>query len=346
MTIQAARRPTTSIRIDASGESDLVCPACHEDLASLERGRSCVKCDRFYPLVAGLLDLRLQSDRYLDLESERAVAQELAAIEASTNAIGLAERYFSSRPEVKGRGAMFLAHVESAIDRGETLADLLPGEGRVLEVGCGTGGMLVAARRRGITIEGLDIAARRLVIARRRLKDHHIHVPLILAQAERSPYRTGSFDTVVLDSVVEHLTDPFAAFRECARVLKPGGRLIVWSPNRYSIIKDPHVGLWGVGFLPRRLLRRYVAFRRGAIEPIACLSARETKNLAMAAGFRSIAIEPPRIDADWSKNRSFLRKILMWIYRTARISSPTKTLALAFGPLWSLTAIRGENSCR
>lgn len=345
MTIQAARRPTLTIGRDARDERFLVCPACHGELAARERGRTCAQCDRFYPEVAGLLDLRLQSDRYLDLESERAVAEELAAFEPTTDAIGLADRYFASRPEVKGRGAMFLAQVESAIDRGEALADLLPKAGRVLEVGCGTGGLLVAARRRGIAIEGIDVAARRLVIARRRLKDHHVHVPLIIAQAERSPYRAGSFDAIVLDSVLEHLPDPFAAMRECARTLKPGGRLIVWSPNRYSPLMDPHVGLWGVGFLPRRLLRPYVRLRRGAIEPIACLSPREARKLADQAGFRSIAIEPPRIDADWSKNRSLLRSALMRIYRSTRVAEPARSLALAFGPLWSLTAVRGENTC-
>ena len=345
MMIQAARRPTATIGCDAKDERSLVCPACHGDLVAAERGRTCAECDRYYPEVAGLLDLRLQSDRYLDLESERAVAEELAEFEPTTDAIGLADRYFAGRPEVKGRGAMFLAQVESAIDRGEALAELLPKSGRVLEVGCGTGGLLVAARRRGIAIEGIDVAARRLVIARRRLNDHHVYASLIIAQAERSPYPAGSFDAIVLDSVLEHLTDPFAAIRECARTLKPGGRLIVWSPNRYSPLLDPHVGLWGVGFLPRRLLRPYVRLRRGAIEPIACLSPREAQKLAATAGFRSIAIEPPRIDADWSNNRSLLRSILMYIYRSTRGSKSIRSFTLAFGPLWSLTAIRGENAC-
>ena len=75
--------------------------------------------------------------------------------------------------------------------------------------------------------------------------------PLVAASADRLPWPDASFATVVADSVIEHCDDPLAAIRELRRVLRPGGRLVLWSPNRFAPVVDPHVRLWGVGYLPR-----------------------------------------------------------------------------------------------
>src|SRR5438445_244146 len=82
-------------------------------------------------------------------------------------------------------------------------------------------------------IEGFDIAARWLVVACRRLEDHGLSVPLTAASAECLPFADATFGTVVGDSLIEHCDDPQAALREWLRVLRPGGRLILWSPNRF-----------------------------------------------------------------------------------------------------------------
>src|SRR4051794_38444337 len=235
-----------SHHVVAEQDTMLRCPACRGLLVGDAEGPVCVGCGRSFPLVAGLVDLRMESDRYLDLEAERAKAERLHGLEPGTDLRGLAEAYYAITDDVvDARRGRFLRHIAGAEARGEALAARLPRAGRILEIGCGTGGLLVPVLRSGRSIEGVDIAARWLVVARRRLADHGLTGSLVAASAERLPWDDGQFDAVVADSLIEHLDDPARALHEWVRVLRPGGRLIAWSPNRYTLGTDPHVGLWG-----------------------------------------------------------------------------------------------------
>ena len=208
-------------------------------------------CHHIYPQIAGILDLRLDGDRYLGLVDDRAKALRLAEIGDLDT---LAQTYYAMTPDVDARRrALYLAHLRRAEARGEALADLLPRDGPILEIGSGSGGLLAASAKRGLDIVGSDIALRWLVLARRRLRDRALDVPLVAADGARLPWWDRAFATVVADSVVEHMEDPGEALIEWRRVTRPGGRLLLLSPNRYSLARDPHVGLWGLGFLPRAL---------------------------------------------------------------------------------------------
>jgi SAM-dependent methyltransferase len=318
----------------------LVCPACRGELsdAIAGDGLACVPCGRGYPVVAGLLDLRLESDRYLDLDAERAKAGRLEAVAASTDIMGLASAYYAMTEDADGRDARFLTHIAGALARGEALADGLPRRGRILEVGCGTGGLLVAAARSGREIAGVDIASRWLVAARRRLADHRLSVPLLAASAERLPWPDGHFAAVVADSVLEHLDDPATALREWARVLRPGGLLLVWSPNRYTLTTDPHLGLWGLGGLPRRWLPAYLRHRGRESWPPRTLSASGARRLAIAAGLESVRVEPPAIPAGWARTRPRAQRAAIRVYTAARRLPGTRGLLRSVGPLWELRA--------
>ncbi len=315
----------------------LICPACRGSLA----GRSCLGCGRSFPDVAGLADFRVASDRFLDLAGERAKAERLARIAPTVDLAGLAEAYYAMTPDVDARRRRsYLGHILGAEARGSALASLLPRSGRIVEVGCGTGGLLASAARSGRTIEGVDIASRWLVVARRRLEDRGLTVPLVAASADRLPYADGSVDAIVADSLLEHLDDPGAAVREWARVLRPGGALIVWSPNRFAMTVDPHVRLWGLGYLPRAWMPTYVRWRRGGAWPPACLSASEARRLASDAGFGSIEVEPPAIPDEWARSRSKPQRGLLKAYAAARRFDPSRALLRAVGPLWQLRATR------
>ncbi len=66
-------------------------------------------------------------------------------------------------------------------------------------------------------------------------------------------YREGEFDAVVMNNVIEHLPHPVRVFEECARVLKPGGRLVMITPNSNSLGYRRFGGDWRGLEIPRHL---------------------------------------------------------------------------------------------
>ncbi len=93
--------------------------------------------------------------------------------------------------------------------------------GRILDVACGTGygTALLGAAGADLSLPALRYAARR----------HP--APYVAADALRLPFGRA-FDTVVSFETIEHVPDPERFVSECARVLRPGGRFIVSTPNR------------------------------------------------------------------------------------------------------------------
>lgn len=100
--------------------------------------------------------------------------------------------------------------------------------GKVLVDGCGVGMYIKALTPYADQVYGIDIEAEHLEIAA-------THVPVgqvQLAAAEALPYRTNSFDLVLSHEVLEHVQDDRQAVAELVRVLKPGGRAVLFVPNR------------------------------------------------------------------------------------------------------------------
>jgi ubiquinone/menaquinone biosynthesis C-methylase UbiE len=100
--------------------------------------------------------------------------------------------------------------------------DLHPGA-RILDVGCGPGAAMEELRRRGVEPVGLDIYPAWANLCRQR--------PVVRADAARLPFSAGSMDAILLVHVVAHFQRPDAGLREIRRVLRPGGRLGLLTPN-------------------------------------------------------------------------------------------------------------------
>jgi len=96
---------------------------------------------------------------------------------------------------------------------------------RILDVGCGTGANLLMLSQYG-NAEGVDISEDALAFCRERGLEQ-----VKLGAAERLPYDDGTFDLVTALDVVEHMDDDLAGLREMRRVLRPGGRVLLFVPT-------------------------------------------------------------------------------------------------------------------
>jgi len=100
--------------------------------------------------------------------------------------------------------------------------------GRLLDIGTGTGRVLELLAPRVRHALGVDASKAMLALARARLAGPDFaHCVVRLADMYRLPLTTGSFDTVVLQMVMHHAEAPAAVVAEAARVLHPGGQLLL-----------------------------------------------------------------------------------------------------------------------
>jgi len=130
----------------------------------------------------------------------------------------------------------------------------------ILDVGCGLGMYVRAFRRFSPNVLGVDIDADKLVQARADLPG------LAAAVAEALPFPAGAFGVVLSHEVIEHVTDDRQAVAEAVRILQPGGRLVIFAPNRLYPF-ETHGAYWGgryhfgniplIGYLPDRWRRRF-----------------------------------------------------------------------------------------
>lgn len=109
----------------------------------------------------------------------------------------------------------------------------------VLEIGIGHSTFFQEVYARASEVIGLDPEKAELE------KNPIVHRALV-GRVEHIPLPPNAVDVIVMTWVVEHLTDPEAAFRECARVLRPGGSLLFITPNAIA----PHV--WIARLVPQR----------------------------------------------------------------------------------------------
>ena len=114
------------------------------------------------------------------------------------------------------------------------IGPLLPARSqlRTLDLACGTGAWSVHWRARGDVVTGVDFDLDLLVRARQRPKLTHpggFHG--VVADATCLPFARGSFDLVIMNSLLEHVPDWQAAVREAARVVAPGGVLVIHTTN-------------------------------------------------------------------------------------------------------------------
>ena len=100
----------------------------------------------------------------------------------------------------------------------------------VLDIGCGNGHLLYQLRHRFRRLMGLEYSAHRLEQARINLSDLAF-TPILGSAEDMSAVATESVECIVSADVIEHIPDVYAACAEMFRVLRPGGTLVINTPN-------------------------------------------------------------------------------------------------------------------
>jgi 2-polyprenyl-3-methyl-5-hydroxy-6-metoxy-1,4-benzoquinol methylase len=98
--------------------------------------------------------------------------------------------------------------------------------GRLLEVGCGNGAFLARMRSRGWQVQGVEVDPTAANIA-----EETLGLRVYVGTLEAANYASASFDALTMKHVIEHASDPVGLLKECHRIVKPGGELILATPN-------------------------------------------------------------------------------------------------------------------
>ena len=100
--------------------------------------------------------------------------------------------------------------------------------GHLLDVGCASGQALQFMAELGWQVQGVDFDARAVQIARKK------GLEVRLGSLEAQAFPSDSFDAITMSHLIEHVHDPLSLLRECRRILKPGGHLVMVTPNSGS----------------------------------------------------------------------------------------------------------------
>jgi SAM-dependent methyltransferase len=189
--------------------------------------------------------------------------------------------------------------------------------GRVLENGCGVGTYLEHLRPHAGSIVGLEFDLERARDARQRAPQ------LVNAACEDLPLLDGTFDVILSHEVLEHVSDDRRSVEEMLRVLKPGGRIIVFVPN-LGYPFETHGVYWRgqyhfgniplVHYLPSRWRRNLAphvrAYSTGDLERLfKGLPGRIVERQLIYGAYDNIIYRHPRLGR-------ILRRMLQWLEKT------------------------------
>lgn len=157
------------------------------------------------------------------------------------------------RPEwwapVTGR---VLGHVPTLQDRArygrDELCPRFVEGGTLLDVGCGAGGYLAAMQALGWKVLGVDLSPHAARIAR-----ESYGVPVKVGTLETAGVPDRSMTVITMVHAIEHVPDPISHLRQCHRVLKPGGRLVLTTPNFAGLMSRLFADDWMALDPPRHL---------------------------------------------------------------------------------------------
>lgn len=326
------------------------CPRCRGALAHRTDRLDCVACGHGYGQVDSIPDLRIPGPSWIDIEDDLATAREIAALDLSVE--DLVHAVYARRSTwdddlVRLRTEQVLAAPRRLQkDVGGWLAEAVS-EDDWLDLGCGPGMLLAAAaglKTPGLGV-GVDVSMTWLVVAKRLIAAHGGTPVLAAGLAEALPLADGALSGVVSLDVIEHVDSPDAFLAEINRVVRPGGRLALSTPNRFSLAPEPHVMVWGVGLLPRRYQAAYVAWRSGKSYVSTCLlsSAELGRKLKRCTDFAARIIIPPVPDEEVTRFQP-VKAHLARLYNRVAAAPALRAVFLTIGPFFQITGVKASGA--
>lgn len=326
-------------------------PRTGDDVERLE----CASCGARWPVRFGIPDFRPEGieDPYLTRAEDLHAAEQLFVHAQKGGFQAALEAYYETNERVPAAQAKrFIAGTMAAEQRSKAVLATWRAwcgvafdgdKGTVLELGCGTGPLLVAAEAPNVRLVGIDVGLRWLVLAAARLRDRGASAILACAGAQQLPLPDASVSVVACESLLENATPAHAVVREAARVLGPGGWFRLTTPNRWSVGPDPHIGFPLGGYLPEGLVAAW-ATRRGMVPPRRRLLGRgDLARLIAPPAFEKLHVGPPPVTDAQRENASGPIRVAVDAYRVLERSGIGRAALVTIGPSLIAVARRTEN---
>jgi SAM-dependent methyltransferase len=300
-------------------------------------------------MLGGIPDFRVNLPHWIDVDADRRKASRLLELSDGMSAVELALEVFRARAgwteSAVRRRTRQSFDLSKRLERELDEWLLVPTSAPLpfLDLGCGSAPLLAAAASKGRNGIGIDVSLEWLVVARQHIRERGGAPMLAAALGESLPLGPGSCGGVVSLDVIEHVGDQCRYLREIDRVLTPGGSVALSTPNRYSLTAEPHISIWGVGWLPRAWQGRYVLWRTGKpYDYNRLVSVVELRRLVRrCSGLEPrILVAPVPQDeiAHFRKPKAFLARLYNWF-----LKSPTAhTMLVIVSPFFRVLARKGE----
>ena len=151
------------------------------------------------------------------------------------------------------------------------IESLYPGKWNLLDIGCGAGFFLNIAKERGWNCHGMEILPEYIKYAQENFALKNIRLESL---DEPLSYNANNFDVITLWDLIEHLRNPLNSLQKIHRIMKPGGLLVMWTPNVKNAIflKERWVGY--------KILQHFCFFSGDSL-----------KNMLDKAGFKIVSLK-------------------------------------------------------
>ena len=317
------------------------CPKCRGVLREQAAVLHCNACAAVFPVLDGIPDLRIPGLSWIDVEADRAYAKRLLyEIKDAPPETWVRRVFTDQRPQDSARIELRTQQVMLGPGRlrNELAGWLEPstsGTGLFLEIGCGPGALLAGAAAEGRQGIGIDVSIVWLLVAARLVRAFGGEPILAAALAEALPLDDGAVTGVISLDVIEHVADPCVHLREIDRVLASGGSVALSTPNRFSLSAEPHVFVWGVGWLPRKWQKTFVRWRsRKPYDFVRLLSYCELRSLLRSETRLNAEIIAPPIPGDEASLFSPRRALLAGVYNRLVSRRGWQSLFRRVGPFF------------